>query len=362
VSVLADVLQGFAHRDTREQAAAHLAKHLRCKQGVIFIPNVDTGALEPIGPADPHLVDEFPRRSVVIADDGTMLAALGGCPTDARLQWARSALPVIAAIIRGEQAQSRAHELYEEARDANRLRDDFLAMLSHELRTPLNAMLGWIQMLRLYDGDAAIRERALEVIERTARAQGKLVSDLLDVSRIVRGKLRLRAGRVDLRELVLAGCDSVRPSIDAKGLTLTTDLADVPGTVIGDSDRLQQVVWNLLSNAVKFTQRGGHIHVRLSATGDDAELAVIDSGIGIRADFLPHVFEHFRQCDATATRTHGGLGLGLAIVRHLVELHGGTVRASSAGEGHGATFLVTLPLRIAAANRESSVNREEQTA
>lgn len=352
MSVLTDVLQGFALRGTRDKAAAYLAKRLRCKQVVIFLPNVDTGALEPIGPTEPRMVNDSTRRAVVIAADGTVLAALGGSPTDARLQWARSALPVIAAMIRGEQAQSRAHELYEEAREANRLRDDFLAMLSHELRTPLNAMLGWIQMLRLYDGDGAVRERALGVIERNARAQAELVSDLLDVSRIVRGKLRLRTAPVDLRDVVLAGCDTVRPSVDAKGLTLTTDLADLPGTVIGDSDRLQQVVWNLLSNAAKFTQRGGQIHVRLSATGNDAEVAVTDSGIGIRADFLPHVFDRFRQCDATATRAHGGLGLGLAIVRHLVELHGGTVHASSAGEGQGATFLVTLPLRIAAGHRE----------
>ena len=238
-----------------------------------------------------------------------------------------------------------AASLHDDALNASRLKDDFLATLSHELRTPLNAMLGWIQMLRLYRDDESIRERAIDVIERNARTQTQLVADLLDVSRLITGKLRLRLARVDLRDTVVAGCESVRPSADAKGLHLTIETADVPGVVFGDADRLQQILWNLLSNATKFTPPGGDVTVRLSSRDDSAEIIVSDTGIGIRPEFLPHVFERFRQSDSTSTRAHGGLGLGLAIARHLVELHGGSVFATSEGEGRGATFGVRLPMR-----------------
>jgi len=239
-----------------------------------------------------------------------------------------------------------AASLHDDALNASRLKDDFLATLSHELRTPLNAMLGWIQMLRLYQDDESIRERAIGVIERNARTQAQLVADLLDVSRLITGKLRLRLARVDLRDIVVAECESVRPSADAKGLHLTIETTDVPGVVFGDTDRLQQILWNLLSNAAKFTPPGGDVTVRLSSHDDYAEILVSDTGIGIRPEFLPHVFERFRQSDSTSTRAHGGLGLGLAIARHLVELHGGSVFATSEGEGRGATFGVRLPLRV----------------
>ena len=169
---------------------------------------------------------------------------------------------------------------------------------------------------------------------------------MLDVSRLITGKLRLRLARVDLRDIVVAGCESVRPSADAKGLHLTIETTDVPGVVFGDTDRLQQILWNLLSNAAKFTPPGGDVTVRLSSHDDYAEILVSDTGIGIRPEFLPHVFERFRQSDSTSTRAHGGLGLGLAIARHLVELHGGSVFATSEGEGRGATFGVRLPLRV----------------
>ena len=238
-----------------------------------------------------------------------------------------------------------ASRLHDDALSASRLKDDFLATLSHELRTPLNAMLGWIQMLRLYREDEAIRDRAVDVIERNARTQAQLVADLLDVSRLITGKLRLRLARVDLRDIVLAGCESIRPSADAKGLHLVVETADIAGVTLGDADRLEQVLWNLLSNATKFTPPGGTVTVRLSSGDGYAEITVSDTGIGIHREFLPHVFERFRQSDSTSTRAHGGLGLGLAIARHLVELHGGSVYATSEGEGGGATFGIRLPFR-----------------
>jgi len=232
-----------------------------------------------------------------------------------------------------------------DAMEASRLKDDFLSTLSHELRTPLNAMLGWIQMLRAHGEDPTIRARAIEVIDRNARAEAHLVSDVLDVSRIITGKLRIHVRPVDLRSVVAAGCDTLRPSIGVRRQELTIDADDLPGVVVGDADRLQQVVWNLVANAAKFTLPGGRITVRIGATNAHAFISVADSGVGIPAEFVPHVFERFSQCDGTITRAHGGLGLGLAIVRHLVELHGGSVEASSAGSNRGATFTVRLPLR-----------------
>ena len=238
-----------------------------------------------------------------------------------------------------------ASRLHDDVLSASRLKDDFLATLSHELRTPLNAMLGWIHMLRLYRDDESIRERAVDVIERNARTQAQLVADLLDVSRLITGKLRLRLARVELRDIVVAACENIRPSADAKGLHLVIETADIHGIVMGDADRLEQVVWNLLSNATKFTPPGGTVTVRLSSRQGGAVIVVSDTGIGIRPEFLPHVFERFRQSDSTSTRAHGGLGLGLAIARHLVELHGGSMYATSEGEGLGATFGIQLPLR-----------------
>ena len=246
---------------------------------------------------------------------------------------------------RAEAADARAALATAEARalEASRLKDDFLATLSHELRTPLNAVLGWTQILRLYGGDPSVRERALDAIGRNARAQAELVTDLLDVSRIITGKLRLRVSRVDLREVVRAGCDTVLPSVEARGQHLVVDAPEIPGVVLGDSDRLQQIVWNLLSNAVKFTPVGGRIEIGIAPAERCALLTVTDTGVGIPPDFLPHVFERFRQCDSGLSRLHGGLGLGLAIVRHLVELHGGTVDAASEGANRGSTFTVRLP-------------------
>ncbi|HEY3065333.1 MAG TPA: PAS domain-containing protein [Methylomirabilota bacterium] len=234
--------------------------------------------------------------------------------------------------------------LYRHAQEANRAKDEFLATLSHELRTPLHAMLGWTGILRRATMDSAEHNRAIEVIERNTRLQAQLIEDLLDVSRIVTGKLRLDVRPLDLPPVIEAALDSVRVAAAAKAIRIETALDTDVGPVSGDADRLQQVVWNLLSNAIKFTPRDGRVSVSLEGIGDHARISVSDTGVGISPAFLPHLFERFRQADSTATRTHGGLGIGLALVRHLVELHGGRVRAESAGEGQGATFTVELPL------------------
>ncbi len=234
------------------------------------------------------------------------------------------------------------------AEEANRMKDEFLATLSHELRTPLNAILGWVQVLRTGKLDATAAARALETIERNSRAQAQLIADLLDVSRIITGKLRLDFKPVVLPRIIDAALESVQPAASAKDIQLTLSLEPLSSPVLGDSDRLQQVIWNLLSNAIKFTPRGGGVEVRVREERPNAVLQVSDSGAGIRPDFLPYVFDRFRQADGALTRTHGGLGLGLSIVRHLVELHGGTVEVASEGEGRGATFTVRLPLRTGA--------------
>jgi signal transduction histidine kinase/DNA-binding response OmpR family regulator len=234
--------------------------------------------------------------------------------------------------------------LYSDAQDANRLKDEFLATVSHELRTPLTAMLGWAQMLQGGTLDEATGRRAIASIERNAKFQAHLIEDLLDISRISTGKLRLDTRPVELAQIIEASLDSVRPAADAKEIRLRRVLDRKAGLVSGDPDRLQQVVWNLLSNAIKFTPRGGLVEVALDHKDSQVQIAVTDSGQGISAEFLPFMFDLFRQADSSITRSHGGLGLGLAIVKHLVEMHGGTVQASSRGEGQGATFAVTFPL------------------
>jgi len=230
--------------------------------------------------------------------------------------------------------------LYRETQEANRLKDEFLATLSHELRTPLNAILGWARILRTRQLDHDTN-RAAEVIERNAEALTRLVEDLLDVSRIVTGKLTLNEQPIDLPVVVGAALDSIRPAARAKGIQLVQHIGPIP-PVSGDEHRLQQVFWNLLSNAVKFTGSGGTVTVALKQTGNTVTTTVSDTGIGIRRDVLPFVFDRFRQADASTTRPHGGLGLGLAIVRHIVESHGGSVTVQSV-EGKGASFAVELP-------------------
>ena len=232
-----------------------------------------------------------------------------------------------------------------QAEAVNRLKDEFLATLSHELRTPLNAILGWSHLLTSGKGDKAMLERAVGVIRNNALAQSQLIEDILDVSRIIGGKLRLKLGHVQMRDVIEGALDSVSPAAQGKAITIERQMDEID-PIVGDPDRIQQIVWNLLSNAVKFTPREGRVRIRLQRRGDEVELAVEDTGIGIPPDFLPYVFDRFSQADPTATRRHGGLGLGMAIVRYLVELHGGTVKAESQGENQGATFTIVLPASL----------------
>ncbi|HAA32211.1 MAG TPA: hybrid sensor histidine kinase/response regulator, partial [Cyanobacteria bacterium UBA8553] len=338
------------------------------------------------------------RASPMLSPQGELIGHVG---TVEDITDRKQAEEARAQIIREQAARQQAEA-------ANRMKDEFLATLSHELRTPLNSVLGWARLLRTRSFDEATIARALETIERNAKVQAQLIEDILDVSRIIRGKLQLDLSPTNLIPIIEAAVDSVRPTAEAKSLqleyifdfsvdqvtddcpplhssenqslllssedsttpnplpekaeTLKEEIWDCSGTnpmnslmrhketmkgeilVNGDPDRLQQVVWNLISNAIKFTPEGGKIEVRCLRAGSHAQIQVSDTGIGINIEFLPHVFERFRQADSTTTRSHGGLGLGLAIVRHLVELHGGTVYADSQGEGHGATFTVELLL------------------
>jgi PAS domain S-box-containing protein len=238
----------------------------------------------------------------------------------------------------------REQEARREAEALSRSKDEFVATVSHELRTPLNAIFGWVRLLRGGNLNDAQRAHALEVVERNTRAQAQLIEDLLDMSRVVTGHLRLDLRRVELPSVIHAAVDAVRPASAAKELTIALDLDPRVGPISGDPDRLQQIVWNLLTNSVKFTNKGGRIDISLKAEGSDAVLSVKDTGIGMSAELLPHVFERFRQGTSSPSRAHGGLGIGLALVRHLTEMHGGSVIAESEGEGQGASFTVRLPM------------------
>jgi CheY-like chemotaxis protein len=224
------------------------------------------------------------------------------------------------------------------------MKDEVLATISHELRTPLTAILGWVQVLTTGEIPEAQAHHALEVIEKNAKSQARLIDDILDTSRIITGRLRLDPQPIAVDAVFQAALEVVRPSAEAKRMSLGVSVDDHGSVVFGDAVRLQQVIWNLLSNAVKFTNAGGHVDARLRCTNDQCEISISDTGVGIEPQFLPYVFERFRQADNTSTRRYGGLGLGLAIVRHLVELHGGRVSASSPGPNQGSTFTVTLPL------------------
>ena len=233
-----------------------------------------------------------------------------------------------------------------DAESANRMKDEFLATLSHELRTPLNAIVGWAKILRSGKVDVADLEEGLAAIDRNSQAQTQIIEDLLDISRITSGNLRLDVQRLNVADIIEAAVAAVLPSANAKEIRFHKVLDSLAGPVTGDAARLQQVVWNLLANAVKFTPRGGQVQVLLERANSHIEISVIDTGIGIKPEFLPHVFDRFRQADASTTRRHAGLGLGLAIAKQLAEMHGGSIRAKSPGEGQGATFTLTLPITV----------------
>jgi signal transduction histidine kinase/ActR/RegA family two-component response regulator len=303
----------------------------------------------------------------IAAPIGALADSLKAQPP-AALPAAQSTVSEVADLRRaleGARTAERRAELAQAAREqaeaANRAKDDFLAVLSHELRTPLNSMLGWVRMLRSGQLDATDAARALDVIERSVNQQARLISDLLDASRIVFGRLDLRLQSVDLPILVASVVESIRPSAEARGIAVTSELDANAAPVRGDPDRLRQVVENILGNALKFTSPGGAIAVRLVRDGD-ARLIVSDTGKGIDPRFLPHVFERFSQSDRASTHAHGGLGLGLAIVRHLVERHGGRVSAESPGEGRGATFTVVLPVAAAAVDNGGAVDEHSGSA
>jgi PAS domain S-box-containing protein len=253
------------------------------------------------------------------------------------------------------------HQALEEAEDASRMKEEFLATVSHELRNPLNAMVGWVHLLRSGNLDAAKSTKALETIERNVHLQTALIDDILDVSRIIRGKINLTFSTVRMSAVIDAALAAMRPTADAKGVALEYEAAAESDEVSGDADRLQQIVWNLLSNAIKFTPRDGLVVVSMEQRGHELTLTVRDTGQGISPEFIPHVFERFSQAESGSTRTHGGLGLGLAIVRHLVELHAGTVEATSAGRGQGATFSVRLPL-VDSKTKTEDDNRNQTAA
>ena len=244
-----------------------------------------------------------------------------------------------AAMLRTAEDQSR------QAETANRLKDEFLATLSHELRTPLNSVLGWARLLASGKLDATQTSRAVQAIERAGWAQSRLIEDLLDISRIVAGQLQLNIRPTFVQPVVQTAIDSLGSAAAAKRITVATELEPTPEPIAADADRLQQVAWNLMSNAIKFTPSGGHIEVRLTASAGEFRLTVSDDGIGFAPDVASHLFERFRQGDSSTTRRHGGLGLGLGIVRYLVELHGGTVSATSAGDNQGSTFEIRVPIR-----------------
>jgi len=248
-----------------------------------------------------------------------------------------------------------------QAEVANRSKDEFLATVSHELRTPLNAILGWTRMLQTGAVEPAALKRALDTIERNARAQTQLVEDILDVSRIIAGKLRVEVKRIDLHSVVRAAMDAVRPAAENKSVALEANFSDDSVDFYGDPDRLQQVTWNLLVNAIKFTPKNGRVDVKIDRRDSHVELSVADTGSGISPEFLPHVFDRFRQADSSITRTQGGLGLGLAIVRHLVEVHGGTVSVESEGvAGKGSRFVVRMPVRAVGLAGDASPEDAQQ--
>ena len=298
---------------------------------------------------DGRYIDISLTVSPIVGPNGQIIGASKIARDITEQRQARKALDEAYAMAKRAQGEAEAaakenERLFRQAEESSRLKEEFLATISHELRTPLSAVLGWTRMLRMGQLSEEDRTKALDTIERNARAQAQLIDDLLDVSRIVTGKLRMDVRASDPNSFIDAAVEAVRPAAAAKGVNVQKVIDTGAVAIPGDPVRLQQVVWNLLSNAIKFTPRGGHVQIRSERVNSHLEIVVADTGQGIASDFLPHVFDRFRQADQKTSRQHGGMGLGLAIVRHLVELHGGTVSAASEGVGQGATFTVMLPI------------------
>jgi PAS domain S-box-containing protein len=372
----------FAHRDeSHEKMLCDLAARYPAAAAVpcfptvlrtgeaLLLTDVTRSVLELTAQDEAHLelmtaLDWKSALCVPLRARGRLLGALGLATIGDRPRLGPSDQPFVqelaqylAAALDNAYLLREAQESYEQAKESGRLKDEFLATLSHELRTPLNAIVGWSRLLldgQLGPDDA---KRAVETINRNAAAQNQLIADMLDVSRIVSGKLRLDLRSVDPGAVIRAAVDTVLPAAQGKGISLQTVMDPGAGPITGDPDRLQQVVWNLLSNAIKFTPRGGRVLVRLEQPNSHIAITVEDNGPGVDTDFLPYVFDRFRQADASSTRRHGGLGLGLAIVRHLVELHGGTVHVENRAGGNGAVFTLKLPRRAVAANAAATLER-----
>jgi PAS domain S-box-containing protein len=321
----------------------------------------NAGALDPGQSSIIHDLGASSYMILPILARGRMLGAMTFFITESNHQYGPDDIAFAENLVQRIGMAIDNARLYSEAQEANRVKDEFLATVSHELRTPLNAITGWVAMLRRGALDDEASERALHVIDRNAKLQTQIVSDILDVSRIITGKLRIESKPVDLAQVIESAIEAIRPAAEAKSIQLEKRIRPGVSPVLGDVGRLQQIVWNLLSNGIKFTPRGGRVEIGLESEAGNAIISVIDSGIGIRKDFLPLVFDRFLQADGSYTRVHGGLGLGLSIVRHLVEMHGGEVIADSAGEGLGATFIVRLPHadidKLAAYQREQSLRR-----
>lgn len=333
-----------------------------------FVPHVTQAWMQTAATSADHL--QFLQAcqvqssiAVPLVAHGRKLGALTVCLTaDSHRHYTPADLTVAEELGRRAALALDNARLYQQAQEANRMKDEFLAVLSHELRSPLNPILGWVQMIRKGNLNAAKTAQAWATIERNAKLQAQLVEDLLDVSRILQGKLKLNVGQVNLVATIQAAIETVQLAAQAKSIEIETTLEPQIGLVLGDATRLQQVFWNLLSNAVKFTPAGERVEVRLEQLDRQAQIVVSDTGIGIDPNFLPHVFDYFWQADGATTRRFGGLGIGLAIVRQLVEAHGGTVWAESPGEAQGAIFTVRLPLMPAQVTREQDSQPSEDTS